>query len=220
MTTWLPRRRAHVPTIMQQEAVECGAACLAMIMAAHGRWVALEELRELCGVSRDGAKATNLLRAARRFGMVAKGLKKDVSELAALPSPYIAFWNFNHFVVVEQFRPGESSKKIWLNDPATGPRRVAPDEFNESFTGVVLAFEPGPEFRRGGRRPGVLTLIRRRLAGTGLGMSHALLAGLLLTAIRPPRIIAIRSLICKTSGKSEDTMMTAAPAFARASMMR
>ncbi len=178
--SWLPRRRARVPTIMQQEAVECGAACLAMIMAAHGRWTALEELRELCGVSRDGAKATNLLRVGRSFGMVAKGVKKEVTELASLPCPYIAFWNFNHFVVVEQFGDGGGAKKIWLNDPATGPRRVEADEFNAAFTGVVLAFEPGPEFRRGGKRPGVLSLIRRRLSGTGLGMSHALLAGLLL----------------------------------------
>jgi NHLM bacteriocin system ABC transporter peptidase/ATP-binding protein len=180
MTSWLPRRRARVPTIIQQEAVECGAACLAMIMAAHGRWISLEELRETCGVSRDGTKATNLLRAARSFGMLAKGLKREVEELAELPCPYVAFWNFNHFVVVEQFRTSKRSDQIWLNDPATGPRRVGAAEFNESFTGVVLTFEPGPDFVEHGDRRGLLSLVRTRLAGTGLGVSHAILAGLLL----------------------------------------
>ena len=180
MMSWLPRRRARVPTIIQQEAVECGAACLAMIMAAHGRWMALEELREICGVSRDGTKATNLLRVARSFGMLAKGLKKDIGDLATLACPYVVFWNFNHFVVVEQYRTGKNSDLIWLNDPATGPRRVSAAEFNESFTGVVLTFEPGPDFVEHGKRQSLVSLIRARLAGTGLGMSHALLAGLLL----------------------------------------
>jgi NHLM bacteriocin system ABC transporter peptidase/ATP-binding protein len=187
MMSWLPRRRARVPTIMQQEAVECGAACLAMIMAAHGRWVALEELRETCGVGRDGTKATNLLRAARSFGMLAKGLKKDVDDLATLACPYVVFWNFNHFVVVEQYKTSARSDRIWLNDPATGPRRVSAAEFNESFTGVALTFEPGPDFVEHGRRPSLLSLVRARLAGTGLGMSHALLAGLLLVI---PGVIA------------------------------
>jgi len=139
----------RVPTIMQQEAVECGAACLAMVLAFHGRWITLEEMRELCGVDRDGTKASNMVRAARSLHLSAKGLRKEVDELAELPLPAILYWNFNHFVVLEGFaRNGEAR----INDPAAGPRLVDAREMDEAFTGVVLAFEPGDDFVRAGGR--------------------------------------------------------------------
>jgi NHLM bacteriocin system ABC transporter peptidase/ATP-binding protein len=188
MISFLPRRRARVPTILQQEAVECGAACLAMILAGHGRWTSLEELRESCGVGRDGTKAVNLLRVARGFGMIAKGLKKEVADLAHLACPFIVFWNFNHFVVVEQIRlRGDNRGFVWINDPASGPRAVAGSEFNQSYTGVVLAFEPGVEFVEQGARPSLASLLKARLAGYGFSLGHALLAGALLLI---PSIVA------------------------------
>jgi NHLM bacteriocin system ABC transporter peptidase/ATP-binding protein len=188
MTSFIPSRRARVPTIIQQEAVECGAACLAMILAAHGRWTSLEELRETCGVGRDGTKAVNILRAARRFGMIAKGLKKDVGDLADLPCPFIVFWNLNHFVVVEQVRlRGDGQGRVLINDPAVGPRVVSAGEFDRAFAGVVLAFEPGREFKPHGARPSLFSLLAARLASYGFSFSHALFAGALLLM---PAIVA------------------------------
>lgn len=155
-------RRTKVPSILQFEAVECGAASLAMILARHGAWIPLEQLRAACGVSRDGAKASNVLKAARSFGLVAKGFKKETDKLSELPWPAIVHWNFNHFVVFEGFAKG----RAWINDPASGPRSVSMQEFDEAFTGVVLAFEPSADFARTRKPPGLLQSLRRRLRGS------------------------------------------------------
>lgn len=154
------------PLILQLERTECGAASLAMVLAAYGRHVPLDELRALCGVSRDGAKASNLLRAARRFGMEAKGLRAEPDHLADLPAPMIAFVNFNHFVVVE----AADARGVRIADPATGRRRESLAAFADSFTGVVLSFSPGPDFVRADERPPLL----RSLAGRFRGLEQPL----------------------------------------------
>lgn len=154
-------RRTRTPSILQLEAAECGAASLAIILGYWGRHVPVEQLRTLCGVSRDGAKASSLVKAARTFGMTAKGLKAEPEHLIGLPGPAIAFVNFNHFLVVEK----ATKSKVWVNDPATGRRVMEMEAFSHAFTGVVLTFEPGDTFEKGDARPSIARALWRRLDG-------------------------------------------------------
>lgn len=168
-----PRRRT--PTVLQMEDVECGAAALASILGYYGRIVPLEKMRVDCGVSRDGSKASNVLKAARKYGLKAKGEQRDVSALSELQMPVIVFWNFNHFVVLEGYKNG----RFYLNDPGSGPRTVTEQEFGSSYTGVVLSFALTPEFERGGKRRGVLSSLAARM-GSREAFAFAGIAGLAL----------------------------------------
>ena len=170
------KRRAKTPTVLQMEGVECGAASLAMVLGYYGAWVPLEELRMACGVTRDGSKASNLLKAARTYGLSAKGFKKEPGDLATLPVPSIIHWNFNHYLVFEGIRGG----KVYLNDPASGPCIVSQAELGASYTGVVLAFEPTAEFRKRGRKPSAFKAIRASLAGSETGLGFVALASLMM----------------------------------------
>jgi NHLM bacteriocin system ABC transporter peptidase/ATP-binding protein len=171
-----PNKREKVPTILQMEAVECGAASLCMILGYHGRIVPLEECRAECGVSRDGSKANNVLKAARKYGLDAKGFKYEIHDLYKIDYPAILFWNANHFVVLEGFKKGNA----YLNDPAQGPRVVTPDELDMSFSGVCLTFKKGPEFKPGGDKPSLAAALRRRLVGSEMALLFVLLCGLFL----------------------------------------
>lgn len=169
-------KREKTPSVLQMEAVECGAASLSMILAYYGRFEPLEKLRSECGVSRDGSKAGNLLKAARKFGLEAHGYKKAASSLQADQLPMVIFWNFNHFLVLE----GGKKNKIYLNDPASGPRIVENTEFDNSYTGVALTFKPGPDFKPGGTKPSVLKPLTKRLKGSENALIYIILAALFL----------------------------------------
>jgi NHLM bacteriocin system ABC transporter peptidase/ATP-binding protein len=181
--------RVRTPTILQMEAVECGAAALAIVLAHHGRFVPLEELRVECGVSRDGTNAFNIMAAGRAFGCDMRGYKKEIVSLMKLEPPFIIFWSFVHFVVVEGF----AQDRVYLNDPATGPRTVDYQEFDESYTGVVITAKPGLEFREGGSRPSFLPALMRRLRGSNDAVLFLFLAslGLVLPGLALPAFARI-----------------------------
>ena len=153
---------AKVPVIMQMEALECGAACLTMVLAYYEKWVPLEKVRVDCGVSRDGSNAGNVLKAARYYGLEADGYKLEVQTLMEHATfPCIIHWNFNHFVVLDGFR----GKKAILNDPARGRVEVTMEEFDESFTGICLLSSPGENFVPEGKPKSVLAFAAKRLKG-------------------------------------------------------
>ncbi len=168
--------RVRTPTLLQMEATECGAAALGIILGYYGRIVPLAQLRQECGVDRDGSKASNILKVAQHYGMQATGYSLSLANLQQIPPPFIVFWDFNHFLVVEGF----SREWVFLNDPATGPRRVSVREFSESYTGVVLMLEPGAEFNQGGRQPSMILALWSRLQGSVPSLLYCILAGFLL----------------------------------------
>ena len=182
-------KRIRTPTRLQMEATECGAASLAIVLEHYGTFVALSQLREECGVSRDGSKASNVLKAARKYEIEAKGYRKEPHQVSELQLPCIVHWNFNHFLVVEGFEDG----RVYLNDPAAGPTSVTLEEFNHAFTGVVLTFKPTEKYQPKGRRPSMLSMLRRRLEGSRDAVLFIGLAGLCLLV--PGLVIPVFSLV-------------------------
>ena len=173
------KQRVTTPLLLQTHATECGAACLGSVLAYFGRWVPLIELRGKCEVSRDGSTAAGIVRAAKSYGLECKGLNAHIRQLKNLPLPLIVFWEFNHFLILE----GYDRKSFYLNDPATGRRKLRPEEFSEGFSGIVLQFNPGPDFRPGGVRPNILQRIPLWLRDSWGALAFALGCGLMLAML-------------------------------------
>lgn len=177
--------RTRTPTLLQMEAVECGAAALGIIMHHYDVWVSLEKLRVECGVSRDGSKAGNIIRVARNYGFEAEGYKVEAAEVFEDKEdlPCIIFWEFNHFLVVEGFK----KDKVFLNDPACGPRTVSWEEFDKKFTGVALVLHKGENFKKIGKKPALMGGLLSRI---GRGKSTLFLVILASLALVLPGIAA------------------------------
>ena len=155
---------AKVPVIMQMEALECGAACLTMVMAYYRKWVPLEQVRVDCGVSRDGSNAKNVMMAAKNYGFEVHGYRMELEALREKTTfPCIVHWNFDHFVVLDGFK----GNKAILNDPARGVVKLSMEEFDQGFTGVCITVTPGEGFVPSGKRKSMLAYARTRLKGTG-----------------------------------------------------
>lgn len=173
----LPRR---VPVVLQMSPLDCGAACLAMILTYHGRKTSASECRDDCGAGRDGATALAIVEGGRRLGLRAKGYSVALADFGKVALPAIVHWNFNHFMVVERWSP----TRVDVVDPSTGRVSLTTEEFDAGFTGVALTFEPGPAFQRGSGAPQLtrrkyLEYALRNRGASGL-FTQALLASLVL----------------------------------------
>ena len=170
---------AKVPMVMQMEAVECGAASLTMVLAYYGKWLPLEQVRAACGVSRDGSSAKSILRAARNYGLTAKGYRTTSEGLDGM-QPAIIHWNFEHFVVFKGFdRKGNAC----LNDPGLGPVKWPLEEFKKHFTGVCLTFSPTESFEKGGEPTNILSYMRKNLIGASEAFWLTLIFALMIAFI-------------------------------------
>lgn len=168
---------AKVPMTIQMEATECGAASLCMVLAYYDKWIPLDQMRLMCGVSRNGSNAKNILIAARKLGLVAQGYRFEPEELKQNGHfPCIIFWEFNHFIVVDGFKNG----KVYVNDPAKGRITMPMDRFDEGFTGVVLMFEPSEDFEPSGSPFKISSFIKERLEGTGQAIAFSVITSVII----------------------------------------
>ena len=172
-------QRVTTPILLQMHATECGAACLGSVLGYFGRWVPLTELRDRCEVSRDGSSAASIVRAGRHYGLECGGLSVRAHSLRRLQLPLIVFWQFSHFVVLE----GIDDRFFYLNDPATGRRRLSAAEFTKGYSGIALRFKRGADFKPGGEQPGLLAQLRTLLAGEWSVLAGAMACALMLTLL-------------------------------------
>lgn len=171
--------RINTPAIFQMEMVECGAVCLSIIMAYFGRFISLEQMRVDCGVSRDGCKASNLIRAAELHGFEAEGYRIGVDDFDSMNLPFIAYWHFNHFVVIE----GYSDTHIYFNDPAYGHRIMAIKDFAKEYSGIAIEVTPTNKFTPQGNPPRIYTQLLKRLSGQRITLLYIFLVGLAITIL-------------------------------------
>lgn len=167
-------RRVKMPTRIQIEATECGAVALGIVMSYYGKYIPIEDLRIACGVSRNGSDAYNMVEAAKSYGFEAKGFSMDIDALYEIQLPVILFWKFEHFVVLEGF----GKDKVYINDPATGPRTITYDDLDQSFTGVVISVQPGANFVKSGRAPSLFKSLYQRVWPVRHALFYAMLVGI------------------------------------------
>src|SRR5215203_119559 len=155
---------------------DCGAACLAMVLAYHGKQVPLDELRQMTSTDRDGVDALAVTRAAQQYGLSARGVVADLDDLEQLPPATILHWDFTHFVVFERLR----RNGVQVMDPSLGRRRLSMEVFGRSYTGVAITFEPGEDFQPSTLRTKGTWRYLRPLLGHSRRLTRVLVGSVLL----------------------------------------
>jgi len=171
---------AKVPVVIQMEKLECGAACLTMILGYFGKFVPLEQIREDCSINRDGVNVKILIKVAQSYGLKSKIVRCGIDALRQQGTfPCIAHWNFTHFVVCN----GIKGNKVYLNDPSKGARTVSLEEFTEAFTGICMFLEPTESFIPDGQQESTLEIVKRKLKGTGAAVAFVVLTTIITSII-------------------------------------
>lgn len=191
---WKKKRR--VPEMRQVTAVECGAACVAMILNYYGCATSIAEVLESCGAGRDGLTALEIVKSARLYGLRVRAVSVELADFRFVTLPAIVHWEFNHFLIVERW----SQNRVDVIDPALGRRTLTPSAFDEGFTGVAIMLEPGVQFEQRAPRKSltpwsyIRSFLRMRaiisqILGTSLLLQVLGLGGPLLTEIVIDRIL-------------------------------
>jgi ABC-type bacteriocin/lantibiotic exporter with double-glycine peptidase domain len=215
----VPRRPRVVrtPLVQQSEEADCGAACLAMVLAWHGRHVPRQELQNVCGAGRDGLTAAALARVAGEYGLRASGKRlkltgrreTDLTVLRGIALPAVILVRGNHFVVLEEVT---SAGRVTTNDPAAGRSTVDLDEFRSTFSGVVLSLALTDRFRTGGRREKLRDECVGWLSGHLRVISIAVAAGLASTALSVAAALLVRTAVARVAGPGARGANLTAPA--------
>lgn len=171
-------RKRRVPVLQQISMVECGAACLAMLLSYYGHKTTISEIREQCGVGRDGLTALSIVKSARNYGMNVRAVSLQENDFRYISLPAIVHWEFNHFVVVERWTP----RFVDIVDPASGCKRLTARQFDEGFTGIVIMMEPGMQFLRSNKisQLSLGTYVRQYISQAPAALFQVLGASLLL----------------------------------------
>lgn len=197
------RSGRRVPYVAQMESADCGAACLAMVLGLHGRHVSLAEARAATGSARGGVSARDLVRAGQNYGLRARGLKLEPDDMVHLPKGAILHWGFDHFVVLESV----GRRGVRVVDPALGRRTLTRREVDERFTGVALTFEPGENFRRGGRRAGSLAGYLGKLLAHRPLIARAIVLSLLLQLLGLGLPVLLGVLVDRVVPREDTTLL-------------
>tara|TARA_R100000027_G_scaffold50114_4_gene38799 strand:- start:18823 stop:21066 length:2244 start_codon:yes stop_codon:yes gene_type:complete len=173
-------KRVKTPPAIKIESAEGAAVILRSILEHYGRYITIEEARQAVKISRSGTNADDFIKAAESFGLEANGWSVEMEDLSKIRPPFIMFWSFRHYLIVE----GATRYGLYINDPRTGPQKVSSEEVDRNFTGVVLTMYPGENFQRGGEKPNLVKSILKRFPlGGKAALAFLVAAGIAIVTV-------------------------------------
>ncbi|WP_272876269.1 cysteine peptidase family C39 domain-containing protein [Vibrio anguillarum] len=140
--------KRRVPLVLQAEVAECGLACIAMISSYHGYQVNIPPLRKKSTLDGNGMNLKQLMELADQLKLSCRALQCSLEEIGDLTLPCILHWDMQHFVVLT----GVTKNTIYINDPASGKRKISLTDLSSSFTGIALELTPTNSFKKCDKR--------------------------------------------------------------------